>query len=229
MSATRRIQQARHTGGKARRILTEVGASGVAIRAVQRVVPRWLLLVEWFAVLETWVTPGGGLDSVAGAAWATPEDADDMSVLVRDADTIRERLAAGDRCALVRRDGEVVAHIFFTQRPWNESGLVFAYPSDTWWELDAYVREDHRGRRLHTALFAAVASELARDGRVRVISTIDVLNTASLRSASFRGARVIGTALVLKGPRGHLSRCHWLAERSAMKLHLRPRTVRIPG
>lgn len=214
--------------GKARRLFARTGPAGIAVRSINRFVPRRLLTLEWFLVFETWVDPAA--DAVpAPFRWATRGDAESLGPLHTGERVVAERLDCGDRCLVAVDAGQPMAQLFATQRPWNETGLSYHVPPGAWWMVDAYVAVPHRGRRLHVAMFREMTSRLSADGgRVRAISTIDVLNEASRRSAARRGAREIGAGLAIKTPVAYVTRQRWVGGRAEWRVHRSPRRVDIP-
>lgn len=208
--------------------MERVGPAGIVVRSVNRFVPRRFLTLEWFLVFETWVDPAPGAVP-APFRWATPRDASAIGPLHTGEGIVAERLARGDRCLVAVDAGQPMAQLFATQRPWNETGLRYHVPPGSWWMVDAFVDAAHRGRRLHVAMFREMTSRLSDgDDRVRAISTIDVLNEPSRRSAARRGAREIGAGLAIKTPLAYITRQRWVGGRAEWRVHRRPRRIDIP-
>lgn len=224
--------EARRLAGRARGIWSELGPAGVAVRALQRVVPRRVLFLDWYALYESWsARPGTPIeDGVHGARWASPGDAPSLAALVNSAEVVAGRLAGGDRAALVEQDGRPVAQLFFAQRLYDENGLQYITGDDVWWVYDGYVAPAARGRRLHGRLFCAALDALGSPGHpVRGVSAIDMLNVASRHSADRRGSRVIGRVLALTVAGFTLSGVRWVGERTRWRVHRGAREVPLPG
>lgn len=227
-AARRRGHRTGHLLGRLRLILREQGAAGVAVRTVQRFVPRRLLHVEWFTVMQT--LPQGGTpalrDAIPGARWATSRDAAAVGRLVRGERIVADRLAAGDRAAIVERDGDVLAHVFVSLGSYPETGLDVRMAPDECWLYDGWVHPDTRGQRLHSRLIQAAVDDLGRQGVRRALSTIDHLNRASVRSSGRRRATRIGDALVIQTAGVTLTAVRSGADRPSWHLGRGRRTVR---
>jgi|GEM_PF-6702538 len=224
--------EARRLLARARRISRDLGPAGVAVRLVQRLVPRRILFLEWYDVFEAWAArPGPSIEAGdTEARWADESDAAAAGALFRGEAEIRRRLALGDRGALLLDGGEVVGHLFFTQRPYDENRLVYRTGGDSWWMYDGYVDPRRRGRRLYGRLFGASLNALSQGGRpVRAFSTVDRLNTASQRAAARRGSRIIGRVLTVRAAGVTVSRVRWVGGRPSWRVHRGPRTVTLPG
>lgn len=228
--AAARIRESLRLVRKAVAIGGMLGPAGVVVRTVQRLVPRRVVFVDWYDVMETRSAAVNVpiARAMPGARWMTAADAAAAGELVRGGQEMRARLGRGDRGALLERGGRVVAHLFFTQRTYDESGLVFATGGDTWWVYDGWVAADARGQGLHPRLFAAAIGDLG-DGGVRALSTIDVLNTSSRRAAARRGARAIGRVLNVRVAGVALSGVRWTGRPTAWRLHTGPREVVVAG
>ena len=85
---------------------------------------------------------------------------------------------------------------------WDEDGVDVPLATTHIWAVDGVVAHDHRGQRLHSRLFLAALHHLMEDaGVTRVLSSVDVVNASSLRSASERGARTLDRIFMLRvGP-----------------------------
>lgn len=216
---------------RARTIWSEIGPRGIAVRAVQRAVPARLLHVEWYEVTSTRPDgPPAPLGEVLpGARWAQARDVAALGGLLRGEEVVRRRLAAGDRAALVEEGGRAIAHVFLSQNPYDESGIVFPTGGDTWWVYDAYVIPERRGGGLNARLVLAALRALGADGRAaRGVSAIDVLNVPSRRSAARRGARVVGRVLGCTLPGVAVSRVRWTGRRPEWAAHRDRRWVTVP-
>lgn len=199
-AARRHRHRTGHLATRLRTILREQGPAGVSVRVVQRFIPRRLLHVEWFTIMETLPQPGSPAlqDAIPGARWADGSDAERVGRLVRGEQVVAERLAAGDRAAIIERDGDVLAHVFVCRDRYPGTGLDVRMGADECWLYDGWVHPETRGQRLHSRLIQATVDDLGRQGVRRALSTIDHLNRASVRSAGRRRASRIGDALVVE-------------------------------
>jgi hypothetical protein len=91
---------------------------------------------------------------------------------------------------------------FVDRDSWNEDGVGIPLAVTDIWAVDGVVVPDQRGQRLHSRLFLAALRELVEDAGVRrVLSSVDVVNASSLRSAERRGARMLDRIFMLRvGP-----------------------------
>lgn len=212
-------------------VLAETGPAGVAVRVVQRVVPRRVLHVEWFLIVETLpgVDPAPLGGSLPTLRWAGPADVAAVGALARGARVVSERLARGDRCAIVDEAGRVSACVFVRSGAYDETGVRFPLAADERWFYDAWVAPAERGRRLHSLLTQAVVDALARDGVRRVLSTVDHLNRASVRSLRHRRSRAVGDALVLQTAGITVSAVRMGDGRRSWRVHRGPRSTRVPA
>lgn len=214
-----------------RDVLGELGVPGVAVRTVQRTVPRRLLHVEWFLVVETLPSdirePLG--DALPGVRWAEPADAAAIGRLARGTAVVAERFARGDRAAILVEGDRVPACVFVRGGAYDETGLRFPLASDERWFYDAWVTPSHRGRRLHSRLTQAAADDLAGEGVRRVLSTVDHLNRASVRSLRHRRSRAVGEALVIQAGGVTLSGVRCGLGRRSWRLHRGARSTRVPA
>lgn len=211
------------------RIRREAGTAGIAVRLVQRVVPRALLHVEWFAVLDTVPRAGAAPleEAMPGAAWAGEGDTARLGALVRGERAVRDRLRDGDVAAYYEEDGRVVAQVFLRRDAYLESGVRFDLDPDEMWLYDAWVAEDRRGERISSRLVRAVIDDIGRGGVRHCMSAVDHLNRASVRSGSRRGARTIGSVLSAHALGLTLTSVRGVGRRRAWALHRRPRRIRL--
>jgi hypothetical protein len=203
MAAAMDLEAARRHLRKRMRTLagarTQAGIPGAAYLLWQRLNLSWSH-ADWFVVFrEEHVPDPDGL----AFRWAGPDDAALLSAFGTSPETVRARLAAGDRCAFVAEDGVLMAYAWYAlERPYDENGLVFHLGSDESWPYDAEVGPPFRGRRLFPRLRRAAGADLARQGVHRAISTVDRLNEASLRGSAKTG-RAVATVVKLRvGPLG---------------------------
>lgn len=217
--------------GAARRHHSAAGAGGVALRALERLAPARVLRVQWMDVLEQRSSAGARplAEALEGAWWAGAGDVAALGALVRGEDTVRRRLAAGDRVAAFAPDGDVIAHVWFRQGVYDEDGLLFRTAGDTWWAYDSWVHPGHRGNRLSPRLIEAAHADLAGGGATRIVYTIDRLNAPSRRAARWAGARVLGSVLGVRAPGLILTRTRWVGGRPGWRLRRRPHPVEFPG
>lgn len=194
------------TGRRARRRLTtlratlrEHGVAGAGYLILQRMALPGLR-VEWFVMFDHC----RDMASLAPAfRWAGPEEADRLGAFQHGAAGVSARLARGERCAIVEDEGRIVAWVWIVpQGSYDEAGLIVHLGPGEVWAYDALVAPGHRGRRLSPGLKHAVARDLAGEGVWRIVSTVDRLNTASLRAASRSGQPVARFVQLQAGARG---------------------------
>ena len=175
------------------------GTRAVAFLLAQRACRSLRIELEWF----TLVAKGAAEErpQAAGASdfiWASPSDVRELAaVFDRSKRMLLDRFAAGDRCAVMARDGEIVACIWFRTGAYQERGLIFEPGREDCWIFDAHVVPDHRGERLFTTLWAAAAADLAREGVTRIVGAIDVVNQSSMKAAVRHGARPFCSIIVV--------------------------------
>lgn len=215
---------------KVRRLRAEAGTSGLVVRLLERI-PARLVYTQWYGVFESHPRPGMPLPDTAATGtvrWAESADAPALGLLQRGEETVRARMARGDVAALTEVDGRVVAHVFFHRGDYDESNVVFTLAADERWIYDGLVAPDMRGRRIHPRMLRWAVDDLARAGVVRTVSTIDHLNTASLRAAGARGARLIGSVLSVTSLGVTVSSVRWVGGRRRWRVHRAPRRVTPP-
>ena len=192
--------------GKVRRVLTEEGPGPLAYRAAQLLLRDPWGHTEWFDVFETPTEDDDGRPRPD----ARPADASHLAGLSGlGIAAVRERFAAGMRCACYRDDGVVHAMLWFQAgvSRWDENGVVVSFPGHgSIWAMDGYVHPGRRGESLHSRLFRGAKHDLHGEGYARVYSTVDARNAASQRSADKRSARRHGRVLLLRVGPWHLAR-----------------------
>jgi hypothetical protein len=211
---------------KARALYRRDGLGAVAYRAAFLGAQKVGCHLEWFTLYET---TAGGYEDDGGLAWTwidgTPEDIRQLCGLREDPELYRHRFDQGYRCAVVH-DGparhRTIAMLWFVDcRSWNEDGVAIPLAVTDIWAVDGVVVPDQRGRRLHSRLFLAALHHLVEDaGATRVLSSVDVVNASSLRSAERRGARMLDRIFMLRvGPRALVhSRREWRFGRAPITL-----------
>ena len=155
---------------------------------------------EWFLVFVHDKAPAP--DGPA-FRWAGDEDIDLLAAFDHGRAVIETRLGRGERCAIVESEGAIAAWVWIVPGGiYDEADLMFHLAPDETWAYDGLVAPDHRGRRLSPSLRVAVATDLRRSQKRRLLSTLDRLNTASLR-ASLKSGHDIAEFLQLQvGPFG---------------------------
>lgn len=173
------------------------GLPGVLV-ACATLVPAGLLSVEWYALLATTCAGYGELERRDLAfRWGCRADLALLTSLGRSAREIDDRMAGGDRVFMALDGDRLVGYVWFRSGAWTEGEITFPLRNDELWAYDAFVATDQRGRHVHATLCTAASAELHREGVRRYVSGIDHLNAPSLRSASRRGARVLGSVVVV--------------------------------
>ena len=205
------------------------GVRGVAL-VVAEALPDSLLGAEWFALFET----DGGATAPARppgvtVRWATRDDLDLLTSLGRSRDELVARFEAGDRVCMALRDGGPVGYFWFRADSWREGDVEFAIPHGEVWGYDAFVAPHARGGGIHPRMASWAARELSGAGVRRYLSGIDYTNEPSLRSAAARGARRIGSILVIRMLGLAVLRERWEGRgRPAWRLYRRRRGTTVP-
>lgn len=227
--ALARLRERFSTLSATHRRLGIAGAAVVVLGALPGTAPA----AEWFALFET---GGGNAAASAGALavtvrWGGRDDIHLLTALGRTRAEIEGRLGAGDRVCLALRDGELVGYFWFRADSWREEDVEFVIPHGELWGYDAYVAPQARGRGIHPRMATWAADQLTRDGVPRYLSGIDYANEPSLRSAATRGARQIGSILVMRVLGLAVLRERWGEARPAWRVYRRRRgtTVAIPA
>jgi GNAT superfamily N-acetyltransferase len=224
------LRDLRRVTARAVDIRARTGTGGIVVRAVQRL-PRRVALTEWYGVLDTHTRARPPVVPAAGeiVRRATGDDRPALAALTGSDDLVAARLARGDEVVVTEVDGQVVAQAWFSTAEYDESNLLFAVRPWERWLYDGRVRDDLRGRGIHPRLLAAAMGMLADQGVLRVLSTIDHLNTPSQRAAGKRGARTIGTVLSCTVAGVTVSRVQWVGGRARWRVHRGPRRLTTPG
>ncbi len=194
----------RSKAGSALTIVREHGLPGAAFVAGRVLLHQPWGRVEWFAILETTHDPGA---ETMAYRWITrPADAPRLVGLHGHIDDHTERLAAGIRAATVVdpvADDRVLAYLWVADGAdhWDEDGVRIALGPSEAWAVDGFVARPARGRAIHSRMFMGVMDELHARGVTTIVSGVDLVNTASLRSAAKRRARRTATVMTVRlGP-----------------------------
>ena len=151
--------------GTVRRVLTEEGPGPLAFRAAQLLLRDPWGHTEWFDVFETPTEDDDGRP-VERPVWAAPADASDLAGLSGSGiAAVRERFAAGMRCAGYGDDGVVHAMLWLQAgvRRWDANGVVASFPGHgSIWATDGY---GHPARRGESLALPAVPGRQARPAR----------------------------------------------------------------
>jgi GNAT superfamily N-acetyltransferase len=137
-----------------------------------------------------WVEPGELLPRCEDSALDLP------------ADWAREALARGDRCLAAFLQGELAGYSWVARgRAPHVDGIEVEVPASAEYRYKTFVRAEHRGRGIATALYRAADAGLAKRGGGEAFLCIAPRNHASQRSAVAAGARRVGTvAYWVAGP-----------------------------
>lgn len=173
------------------------GPPGVMV-ACATLIPTGLLSVEWYALLATTCAGHAELERRDLAfRWGSRADLALLTSFGRSAREIEDRMARGDRVFIALEGDRLVGYTWFRSGAWTENEITFPLRDDELWAYDAFVAADQRGRHVHRTLCTAASAELHGEGVRRYVSGIDHLNAPSMRSASRRGADVLGSVLVV--------------------------------
>jgi hypothetical protein len=213
---------------KARALYRRDGLGAVAYRAAFLGVQKIGCHLEWFKLFETTAGDHEG-DGTLAWAWieGTPEQIRQLCGLREDPELYRHRFDQGYRCAVIY-DGparhRMIAMLWFVDcDSWNEDGVDIPLAVNDIWAFDGVVAHDQRGQRLHSRLFLAALHRLIEEAGVgRVLSSVDVVNASSLRSAERRGARMLDRIFMLRvGP--------WALVRSRRERRFGRAPITLPG
>lgn len=200
-----------------------LGLAGAAV-ALSKAVPGRAPIAEWIGLFET--TPsseGGGEPQALSIRWGGRDDLHLLAALDRAPDELEARFDAGDRVCVALRAGRPVGSFWFRAGRWREQDLDFVIPREARWAYDAYVAPDARGQGVHPRMASWAAEQLGREGVRRYVSCIEYVNSASLRSAATRGARQVGSILVIRAPGLAVLRERWGERRPTWRVYRRSR------
>lgn len=227
-SALARLRERLSTLSAAHRRLGLAGAAVVALGAL----PGTALAAEWFALFETGGACAAGVGALAVTVrWGGREDVELLTALGRTRTEVEARFDAGDRVCLALRQGEPVGYFWFRADSWREDDVEFVIPHGELWGYDAYVAPHARGQGIHPRMATWAAEQLAHHRVPRYLSGIDYVNAPSLRSAATRGARQIGSILVMRVLGLAVLRERWGEASPSWRVYRRRRgtTVAIPA
>jgi len=215
-----RLRRRLATLGSAYRRLGLAGAAA----ALSKAVPGRAPVAEWIGLFETTASPRGcGEPPALSVRWGGRDDVDLLTALGRQRSEIEARFDAGDRVCVAIRDGRAVGSFWFRAGRWREQDVDFVIPSEARWAYDAYVAPDARGQGVHPRMASWAAEQLGREGVQRYVSGIEYVNAASLRSAATRGARQVGSIVVMRALGLALLRERWGEGRPAWRVYRRSR------
>jgi len=212
----------------ARQVRRTVGVRGVAFLLLQRTAPSPWIHPEWFVVLEHATRTAGPDDEAGDLRWGTPADLPELLAGERDDETLRARLARGDRVAILG-DGELVGYAWYRRGEYDEQGTLFRLGRREVWGYDAWVAERHRGRGHAPRMLRGISRALAGEGITRVLLTVDHLNEPSLRAMRAGGRVPIGSIWMLRVLGISLRREAWDGVRPRWSLYRGARPATIPA
>jgi hypothetical protein len=189
-----------------------VGPRGLLVLGAERLLPRWLVHVEWFVVMELLTTTPRRMPADGDVRWATAGDDDLLASLGGEPGEVRRRRASGDAAAVCVRDGRAAGRVHVRAGVYDEQGMVVRLRDDERWLYDGVVAPEKRGAGVYPHLVRTVAEDLAASGVGRLLSAIDRLNAASLRSARRRGGVAIGSVAMVRILGVSLRREDWHGE-----------------
>ena len=112
------------------------------------------------------------------------------------------RARRGDRCFGVL-DGDALAasgwYALEVAEPRHCFGFGMRLPADAAYMYKGFTHPDYRGRRLHGYVMSLALRGLADEGVVRLVSTVDWTNAASLRSCWRLGYESLGRVVLRRG------------------------------
>ena len=122
---------------------------------------------------------------------------------------IAQRLAAGTRYLVARRNGELLGFQWFALGDYDEDEVRCRYrlrPEDRCaWDFDIFVRPDARMLPVFTRLWDACNAILRSHGITRSLSRIDAFNPVSRQAHARLGATIVGWCLFVTAGRVQLS------------------------
>lgn len=189
---------------KARTMLRQGKYAELLDEVSSRLLPAGNPFLYWDRFLIVALTPGQArppphIDRIP--VTASVEDIEAMGRARPDRARLhRQRLREGQRCFVVREDGQIVARQWVVgDQPVHDtnSGLRFVPPvRPAIWCHDIFVEPAYRGRGLFGALMWNTLSREAHH-RPRLYGEIHFLNQASIRAHLGLGYRVIRTVTVV--------------------------------
>lgn len=163
--------------------------------------------VVWLNVER--ISPALKPDAAFEFRFLTPEELERYAAdPIHDLDsTLAERVRAGlDHCFAALDGGRLAAYGWYALdsiEPEHASGVGFRYGTDAAFMYKGYTHPDYRGRRLHGIGMGLALRALDRYGVRRLVSLVEKINFASLKSCQRLGYECLGT-MVTQGPRARL-------------------------
>jgi ribosomal protein S18 acetylase RimI-like enzyme len=183
----------------------EAGPAFAIYRSLQLIAPR-LFRVDRFTVFERPLDATPPRQARSGVRWATRADLGLLESLGQPVRVLEGRLARRDRACIHVQDGKLLAYVWFSSDAYDDVGLCFALARDEVWLHDAKVAPEYRGRGYLPQLLEIAFADLAEEGNVRVLLSVDDLNGNALRMFARVGARPLSRFLVVRGGRLSLVR-----------------------
>jgi hypothetical protein len=113
-----------------------------------------------------------------------------------DLDFIRSALAKGDRCYGALDGTRVAAYGWYSTRPTLVTeGLELRFGEGWAYMYKGYTLPEYRGRRLHGLGMARAMRAYEAEGKKGLVSYVDAMNEASLKSCRRMGYRDLGLLL----------------------------------
>lgn len=123
---------------------------------------------------------------------ARPEDIDTIVAGVHRRDDLRSTLSRGSQVWIVEQAGKPVAFdVSGAETKYLTSWMGLEAPEGATWAITIWVSPEVRGQGLAGQLRCRVASEIRNAGFVRLLGTIEVTNTRSIRTFRKLGTRFI--------------------------------------
>ncbi len=95
---------------------------------------------------------------------------------------VRRRLALGDRCGVIKHEGNIAGHIWWNEQKLSANRLSFSLKKDEAYISDVYVVETYRGKRLGPYMNAQLKTQLAQMGRTTVFGDTSFFNKPALKA-----------------------------------------------
>ena len=127
-----------------------------------------------------------------------------LSSLVTKA-KVRRRLALGDRCGVIKHEGNIAGHIWWNEQKLSADRLSFSLKKDEAYISDVYVVETYRGKRLGPYMLSQLRTQLAKMGRTTVFGVTNFFNKPSLMGWKKRNTRPLRLYLYVN----LLNKVHW--------------------
>ncbi len=222
----------RHLAGIRRQYGTAAAVRWVADRLGRRLLGALSVRVVWLDAdwLPGWIQPDPDVDF----RFLTPEE---VRCFEDDPDYELEASMAGqiergsNLCFGVLSGGTLAAYGWYALGGVdgaNASGVAMSFPSDVACMYKGFTHPNFRGRRLHALAMSLALRGLAEYGVTKLVSLVESVNWASLRSCARLGYVDLGRRISLGWGRIRLVWVPEAAQQLGVRFgkHARPRTTR---